>query len=88
MQANVPAVRDPYPDALRACALIVVVLGHWIATLPRIEAGQLVDTDHLLAIWEAAGFLTWIVQVVPLFVFVSAAVSADGVERRLDRGGQ
>ncbi len=75
--------RDPYPDALRACALLVVVLGHWVATLPRLAGGQLVDTDHLLGIWDAAGVLTWLVQVVPLFVFVSAAVSADGVARRL-----
>ena len=80
--------RDPYPDALRACALIVVVLGHWIATLPRMVDGQLVETDHLLAAWDGAGFLTWAVQVVPLFVFVSAAVSADGVARRLQQGGQ
>lgn len=75
--------RDPYPDALRACALLVVVLGHWVATLPRLADGQLVGTDHLLGIWDAAGVLTWLVQVVPLFVFVSAAVSADGVARRL-----
>ncbi|MBP6797244.1 MAG: acyltransferase family protein [Luteimonas sp.] len=80
--------RDPYPDALRACALIVVVLGHWLATLPRVVDGRLAETDHLLAVWDAAGFLTWMVQVVPLFVFVSAAVSADGVERRVAQGGQ
>ncbi|MCW5579876.1 MAG: acyltransferase family protein [Luteimonas sp.] len=80
--------RDPYPDALRACALIVVVLGHWMATLPRFADGRLVDTDHLLAVWDAAGVLTWVVQVVPLFVFVSAAVSADGVARRSAPGEQ
>ena len=78
--------RDRYPDALRAGALLVVVLGHWIATLPRIEDGRLIATEHLLDIWGAAGMLTWIVQVVPLFVFVSAAVSADGVARRLQQG--
>ena len=66
--------RDPYPDALRAGALVVVVFGHWMATLPRLVDGRLVDTDHLLAAWDAAGMLTWLVQVVPLFVFVSAAV--------------
>lgn len=76
------AERDRYPDALRAGALLVVVLGHWLATLPRLEDGRMVDTDHLLAVWDAAGALTWILQVVPLFVFVSAAVTADGVERR------
>ena len=74
--------RDIYPDALRALALTVVVLGHWIATLPRLDEGRLVDTDHLLDIWPLAGLLTWLVQVVPLFVFVSAAVSTPGVERR------
>ena len=80
--------RDPYPDALRAGALLVVVFGHWVATLPRMVDGRLVDTDHLLAAWDAAGMLTWLVQVVPLFVFVSAAVSADGVARRMAEHGQ
>lgn len=83
-----PAPRDAYPDALRAGALLVVVFGHWIATLPRIRDGVVVDTDHLLASWDAAGPLTWLVQVVPLFVFVSAAVSADGVARRLAHARQ
>ncbi|NYZ63262.1 acyltransferase family protein [Luteimonas deserti] len=82
------STRDPYPDALRALALLVVVLGHWIATLPRVSADALVGTDHLLAVWNPAGLLTWLVQVVPLFVFVSAVVSADGVERRLKDGRQ
>lgn len=83
-----PSSRDPYPDALRAGALLLVVFGHWIATLPRMADGVLVDTDHLLAAWDAAGWLTWIVQVVPLFVFVSAAVSADSVARRAAQGAQ
>lgn len=78
--------RDLYPDALRALALLVVVFGHWFATLPRLEEGKLVATDHMLHAWVAAGFLTWAVQVVPLFVFVSAAVSTDGVARRLHHG--
>ena len=86
MQANPPGHRDQYPDALRAGALLVVVFGHWIATLPRLEEGRLVATDHLLWIWEPAGALTWLIQVVPLFVFVSAAVSTEGVVRRLDQG--
>ncbi|WP_337245543.1 acyltransferase family protein [Luteimonas sp. gir] len=83
-----PSSRDPYPDALRAGALLLVVFGHWMATLPRLVDGVLVDTEHLLAAWDAAGWLTWIVQVVPLFVFVSAAVSADSVARRAAQGAQ
>jgi hypothetical protein len=81
--AAVAGGRDRYPDALRAGALLVVVLGHWLATLPRLEGGRMVSTEHLLAVWAGAGTLTWILQVVPLFVFVSAAVSADGAARRL-----
>jgi len=88
MAVPVGSPRDPYADALRACALLVVVLGHWVATLPRVVGGRLVETDHLLAAWPSAGYLTWVVQVVPLFVFVSAAVSAEGVARRLGRGAQ
>gem|GEM_PF-124736 len=81
-----PQPRDLYPDFLRALALLVVVFGHWFATLPRLEGGELVATDHLLHAWVPAAFLTWAVQVVPLFIFVSAAVSADGVARRLHHG--
>ena len=65
---------------------MVVVFGHWLATLPRLEAGRVVATDHLLDVWIPAALLTWALQVVPLFVFVSAAVSADGVARRLHLG--
>jgi len=78
--------RDRYPDALRAGALLVVVFGHWIATLPRLEDGRMVDAEHLLTVWAGAGVLTWFLQVVPLFVFVSAAVSTPGAVRRLEAG--
>jgi peptidoglycan/LPS O-acetylase OafA/YrhL len=77
--------RDPYLDALRAGALLLVVFGHWLATLPRLQDGLMVSTEHLLKVWPAAGLLTWVAQVVPLFVFVSAAASTDGMARRLRR---
>jgi hypothetical protein len=84
MAATEVGTRDRYPDALRAGALLVVVFGHWIATLPRLEGGRMVSTEHLLTVWDGAGTLTWVLQVVPLFVLVSAAVSTDGVARRLE----
>ncbi len=80
------AARDRYPDALRAGALLVVVFGHWLATLPRLVDGRMVDTEHLLTVWDAAGLLTWVLQVVPVFVFVSAAVATDGVAARIEAG--
>ena len=47
-----PSERDLYLDALRAGALLVVVFGHWIATLPRFDGGLEIQTEHLLKIWE------------------------------------
>ncbi|MFY0992780.1 hypothetical protein [Halomonas sp. C05BenzN] len=57
-----------------------------ISTVHRLEHGLMTSTDHLLLVWTGAGVLTWVLQVVPLFVFVSAAVSADGARRRLEQG--
>jgi hypothetical protein len=88
MGSETTPARDRYPDALRAGALLVVVFGHWLATLPRLEDGRMVDAEHLLTVWAGAGVLTWVLQVVPLFVFVSAAVSTPGAVRRLEAGEQ
>ncbi len=80
--------RDRYIDAIRAFALLIVVLGHWFATaLVVAPDGTLQQTDHLLRTWEGAAWATWILQVVPLFVFVSAAVNGPSLQRTWDEGG-
>ena len=76
--------RDRFIDAVRAGALLVVVLGHWLATLPRVVGGVTVANDHLLHAWDAAAALTWILQVVPVFVLVSAAVAGSSSSLRTD----
>lgn len=75
---------DRYVDAVRAIALLAVVFGHWIATLPRTDGAEVVGTDHLLHLWSPAASITWVWQVVPLFVFVSAAVAAPSAARITD----
>jgi hypothetical protein len=72
---NEAPARDRFIDAVRAGALMVVVLGHWLATLPRVDQATTVGNDHLLHVWPAAGYMTWVLQVVPLFVLVSAAAT-------------
>lgn len=74
--------RDRFIDAVRAGALLVVVLGHWLATLPRVVDGTTVANEHLLHTWDAAGPMTWLLQVVPVFVLVSAAVSSTSTSLR------
>lgn len=78
------STHDRYIDAVRAIALLAVVFGHWIATLPRTDGPEIVGTDHLLHLWSPAASITWIWQVVPLFVFVSAAVATTSAARITD----
>jgi hypothetical protein len=80
-RAGAEPQRDRFIDAVRAGALLVVVFGHWLATLPRVVDSTTVATDHLLHAWIPAAWLTWVLQVVPLFVLVSAAASSP-----VDRG--
>ncbi len=87
MGTDRPSTRDRYADALRAGALLVVIYGHWLATLPIARAdGHLGDTAHLLHTWAGSAWLTWALQVVPLFVFVSAAVNAPSLTRATAAG--
>jgi peptidoglycan/LPS O-acetylase OafA/YrhL len=83
--APAASTHDRYIDTIRAVALLAVVFGHWIATLPRTEGAAVVGTDHLLHLWSPAASVTWIWQVVPLFVFVSAAVATPSAARITDR---
>src|SRR5690606_6722775 len=65
-QAAPARTHDRYIDAVRALALLAVVFGHWVATLPRTRGAEVIGTDHLLHLWSPAASITWIWQVVPL----------------------
>ena len=41
LAAKTPAHRNRYIDFLRAAAIIVVVIGHWLAAAPHATGGQL-----------------------------------------------
>ena len=64
-----PSTRDRYVDAIRAFAILVVVLGHWlIATITWDDGG--VAAGNALAQVPALQWLTWGFQVMPLFFVV------------------
>lgn len=64
-----PATRDRFVDAVRAFAIVVVVLGHWlIATITWDERG--ITAGNALADVPALQWLTWAFQVMPLFFVV------------------
>ena len=64
-----PSSRNRAADFFRALSILVVVLGHWLMCAPYIDANGL-HIDHLLARSSWTQWLTWVLQVMPLFFFV------------------
>jgi len=61
--------RNRYVDFLRAASIIVVVIGHWLAAAPFLEHGTL-ELGDLLHLVPETQWLTWVLQVMPLFFIV------------------
>jgi surface polysaccharide O-acyltransferase-like enzyme len=70
-----PSDRNRYVDFLRATSIIVVVLGHWLMAAPQMQAGDL-QVDFLLSAAPWTGYLTWILQVMPIFFLVGGYANA------------
>lgn len=70
LAAQTPSDRNRYVDFLRAASILVVVFGHWLAAAPwRQPDGKLVAT-HILAVADWTHWLTWAIQVMPIFFMV------------------
>ncbi|WNV73560.1 acyltransferase [Geodermatophilus sp. DSM 44513] len=64
-----PDSRDRVVDLLRAAAVLTVVVGHWTAVVVVVRDGGLTGTNGL-GLWPPAQWLSWLLQVVPLFFLV------------------
>lgn len=70
-----PATRNRVVDFLRALAITVVVVGHWLMAAVVIRDGELVPGALLdLAPWTHP--LTWVFQVMPIFFLVGGYANA------------
>jgi len=69
LAATTPVERNRVVDLLRACAILVVVLGHWLMAAVQVRDGELV-MGHLLALAPWTHPLTWVFQVMPIFFLV------------------
>ena len=81
---STPEDRNRYVDLLRALSISAVVMGHWLIAAPYLEAGS-PRIVHLLDIQPWSRWLTWFLQVMPVFFFVggfSNGVSWDGAKKR------
>lgn len=72
---STPPERDRIIDAVRAFALVVVVFGHLLmAVVYWPEAGD-VRIGNLMASYPALQYLTWLLQVMPIFFAFGGAAS-------------
>ena len=87
-----PPERNRYVDLLRALSISAVVFGHWLMAAPYLDTTASASADagtpaiqHLLDIQPWSRWLTWLLQVMPVFFFVggfSNGVSWDGAQRK------
>lgn len=75
LAGKTPTSRNRYVDFLRAASIIVVVLGHWLMAAPQMLPGGLAY-DHLLSVASWTHYLTWILQVMPIFFLVGGYANA------------
>ena len=83
-----PPGRERYADLLRALAIILVVLGHWIiSVIGRDQAGRPTG-QSALGYLPWAWPLTWVLQVMPVFFLVGGYANAAALTSWRSRGRQ
>lgn len=70
------ADRNRAVDFLRAAAILVVVLGHWLMAAVYLDDGDQLRRADLLAIAPWIHPLTWVLQVMPVFFLVGGYSNA------------
>ncbi len=75
LAAATPTTRNRVVDFLRALAIVVVVLGHWLMAAVVVRDGTLIPNAVLnIASWSHP--LTWVFQVMPVFFLVGGYANA------------
>lgn len=84
--ARTPADRDRLVDLLRAVAICLVVLGHWLVISVTYQDGRLSGHNALNDLaW--AHPVTWLFQVMPVFFAVGGYANSASLSSHLARGG-
>ena len=80
-----PAARNRIIDFWRAAAILVVVFGHWLAASIWLRADGEIALLNSLQWIPYSAWVTWIVQVMPIFFFVGGYANARAL-RRVEEG--
>src|SRR5215813_7255391 len=78
-----PPSRNRYVDFLRAVSMLAVTVGHWLAAAPYFDATNTLTASHILTVVPWTAWLTWIMQVMPIFFIVGGY--ANGISWRAAR---
>lgn len=79
--------RDRYVDFLRAWAIVLVVLGHWLITALQHGPDGALGAPELLAAVPWTQWLTLLFQIMPLFFLAGGHAAGGSWERTLNAGG-
>ncbi len=79
--AATPADRNRIVDFWRALAILVVVFGHWLAASIWLTPSGDVQLMNSLEWVPGAGWLTWLVQVMPVFFLAGGYANARALRR-------
>ncbi|MFI9345963.1 acyltransferase [Streptomyces sp. NPDC052773] len=85
LDAATPASRDRAVDALRALAIVGVVLGHWLVTALVADGGTL-RTDSPLRHLPHLAPISWAFQTLAVFFLVGGHVATRSLATAQDRG--
>jgi len=81
-----PAYRNRVVDGLRAAAMTGVVLGHWLVTGLAADQNGALHQQSPLSSLRIFTPLSWVLQTLGLFFFVSGYAAAAGLSRAQSRG--
>ena len=65
-----PETRNRYVDFLRAASIGVVVLGHWLVAAAYVSDDGQLHLSDMLSLQPWTQWLTWVLQVMPIFFIV------------------
>lgn len=81
-----PPERNRTADLFRALSIGVVVFGHWLMAAPYVDAAGRPHAEHVLAFAPWTHWLTWGLQVMPVFFFVGGYSNGISWESALRKG--
>jgi len=83
--AGTPATRNRIVDFWRVVAILTVVFGHWLAASIWLQPNDEIALLNSLEWIPYAAWITWIVQVMPLFFLAGGYANARGL-RKVEAG--